>query len=47
MCFITLLTESHNDRHLPLLWHILLIPNRINKFMDMSKFFYPLINEFC
>jgi hypothetical protein len=34
--FITLLISQYNNRFLPLLWHFSLIPNGINKFVDLK-----------
>jgi len=33
----------YNDQLLPLLGQFLLIPNRINKFMDLTGIFSPLL----
>ena len=47
ICFITLLIDRYNVWLLPLLRQILLIPNRINKFMDLKVncFIPALINS--
>ena len=42
VCFITLLIQRYNEQFLPLLRQFLLIPNGINKFMDVRA----LINSF-
>ena len=36
ICFISLLINRYNDRLLPLLRQFFLIPNRINKLMDLK-----------
>jgi len=48
ICSIALLINKYNDRLLPILWKFLLIPNRINKCMDLSaNFSTPCFNQFC
>ena len=56
VCFITLCTDRYNDQLLPLLRQFFLIPNRINKFMDLkmncptpsfNQCCWNLINTWC
>ena len=47
ICFITILIDRYNIPLLPLLRQFLLIPNSINKFMDLRASSTPCLDQFC